>query len=135
MTSQDTLNKFNDLISQASDAVLCNSDCQQKRKAEQLKQKYTDAQANLASAPAQVYTARQNVLCSLRKDRRRPLRRCRRPERLCSSVLQPVCRHLLQGQRRSFLRRLGSRSQPLGLLLQPLLNGLPSRVVLFETLK
>ena len=50
-----------------------------------------------------VTTARQNVLCSLRKDRRRPLRRCRRPECLCSSVLQPVCRHLLQGQRRSFL--------------------------------
>ena len=60
--SQDTLNKFNDLISQASEAVLCNSDCQQKRKAEQLKQKYTDAQANLASAPAQVFTTNKNYI-------------------------------------------------------------------------
>ena len=60
--SQDTLNKFNDLISKASEAVLCNSDCQQKRKAEQLKQKYTDAQANLASAPAQVFTTNKNYI-------------------------------------------------------------------------
>lgn len=62
MTSQDTLNKFNDLITQASDAVLCNSDCKREREAEQLKQKYTNAQANLASAPAQVYTAKQNYI-------------------------------------------------------------------------
>lgn len=60
--SQDTLNKFNDLISQASDAVLCNSDCKQKRQSELLKQKFTDARANLASAPAQVYTANKNYI-------------------------------------------------------------------------
>ena len=60
--SQNTLNKFNDLISQASDAVLCNSDCKREREAEQLKQKYTDAQANLASAPAQVYTTNKNYI-------------------------------------------------------------------------
>jgi hypothetical protein len=62
MTSQDTLNKFNDLITQASDAVMCNSDCKQQRQSEQLKKKFVDAQANLASAPAQVYTAKQNYI-------------------------------------------------------------------------
>jgi hypothetical protein len=60
--SQDTLKKFNVLISQASDAVLCNSDCKREREAEQLKQKFTDAQANLASAPAQVYTTNKNYI-------------------------------------------------------------------------
>jgi hypothetical protein len=63
-----------------------------------------------------------DVLCSLRSDRCCPLRQGRRPERPGPPALQRVRRHLLQGQRRRCLRRLGSRSQPLGLLLQPLLN-------------
>ena len=60
--SQDTLNKFNDLISKASEAVLCNSDCKREREAELLKQKFTNAQANLASAPAQVFTTNKNYI-------------------------------------------------------------------------
>ena len=36
MSSPDSISKFNELISQASDAVLCNSDCQQMRKSEEL---------------------------------------------------------------------------------------------------
>jgi len=62
MSSPDSISKFNELISQASDAVLCNSDCQQMRKSEELKQKYVNSQTNLASAPSQVYTAQKNYI-------------------------------------------------------------------------
>merc|ERR1719201_237164 len=62
---------------------------------------------------------------SLRSDRRRPLRQGRRPERPGPPALQRVGRHLLQGQRRRRLRRLGARPQPLGLFLQPLVNYWP----------
>jgi hypothetical protein len=62
MTSPETMNKFNELISQASDAVLCNADCKQQRQSEKLKQGYIDAETNLASAPAQVFTAKKNYI-------------------------------------------------------------------------
>ena len=62
MSTSDTINNFNELVSQASDAILCNSDCQQMRKSEELKQKYVDARTNLASAPSQVYTAQKNYI-------------------------------------------------------------------------
>ena len=62
---------------------------------------------------------------SLRSDRCCPLRQGRRPERPGPPALQRVGGHLLQGQRRRRLRRLGARPQPLGLLLQPLVNYSP----------
>jgi len=62
MSTSDTISNFNELVSQASDAILCNSDCQQMRKSEELKQKYVDARTNLASAPSQVYTAQKNYI-------------------------------------------------------------------------
>ena len=45
------INQLNSLLEQASDTILCNSECQKERKAEKLKQKYLDSQTNLASAP------------------------------------------------------------------------------------
>merc|ERR1712097_118801 len=62
---------------------------------------------------------------SLRSDRCCALRQGRRPERPGPPALQRVRRHLLQGQRRCRLRRLGACPQPLGLLLQPLVSTSP----------
>ena len=60
MANKFNLNNFNALMSQASDAILCNSECRQKREAEKLKQNYENAQTNLASASSQVQVAQKN---------------------------------------------------------------------------
>jgi hypothetical protein len=62
MANQFDLNKFNTVMSQASDAILCNSDCKRKREAEKLKQNYQNAQTNLASASNQVQVAQKNYV-------------------------------------------------------------------------
>jgi hypothetical protein len=62
MANQFDLNKFNTVMSQASDAILCNSDCRQKRQSEKLKQNYQNAQTNLASASNQVQVAERNYV-------------------------------------------------------------------------
>jgi hypothetical protein len=56
------LNKFNSLINQASNAIMCDSDCQRKKQAESLKQKFETAQANLATAPGQLQVAERNYV-------------------------------------------------------------------------
>jgi hypothetical protein len=56
------LNKFNAFIKQASDAIMCNSDCQKKRTSESLKQKYIESRMNLASAPNQVQVSEKNYI-------------------------------------------------------------------------
>jgi hypothetical protein len=60
--NQIDMNKFNVLISQASDAVLCNSECKKQRETDKLKQKYLNAQTNLASAPNQLQVAQKNYV-------------------------------------------------------------------------
>ena len=62
MCTPDSLDKLNSLISQASDTISCDANCQQQRNADQLKQKYLDAQTNLASAPNQLSAAQKNYL-------------------------------------------------------------------------
>ena len=62
MPFRDTMHKFNNLIRKASDAVICDSACQHARKSEELKQIYINSQANLASAPTQVYNAQKNYI-------------------------------------------------------------------------
>lgn len=54
--------QFNTLISQASDAIMCNSECRKQREAEKLKQKYLNSQTNLASASNQVEDAQKNYV-------------------------------------------------------------------------
>jgi|688.fasta_scaffold546241_2 hypothetical protein len=54
--------KFNSFISQASDAIMCNSDCQNKREAEKLKQTYLDSQSNLVFAPGKFEVAEKNYI-------------------------------------------------------------------------
>jgi hypothetical protein len=56
------LNNFNELISKASDAILCNSDCQKKKQEELLKQKYLNSKTNLVTAPSQEYIAEKNYI-------------------------------------------------------------------------
>lgn len=56
------LDKFNSMIDQATQAVTCDSNCQKKKTINELKQKYLNAQTNLASAPSQVVTAKKNYV-------------------------------------------------------------------------
>jgi hypothetical protein len=62
MADQFDFNSFNSFIQQANNVLGCNSECQQKNKAEQLKQDYLNSQTNLASADSQVQTAQKNYL-------------------------------------------------------------------------
>jgi len=62
MGNQMDMNKFNTLISQASDAILCNSECRKQREADKLKQKYLNSQTNLASASNQLQVAQKNYV-------------------------------------------------------------------------
>ena len=62
MSNQIDMNKFNTLISQASDAVLCNSECRKQRETDKLKQNYLNSQTNLASASNQVQVAQKNYI-------------------------------------------------------------------------
>jgi hypothetical protein len=62
MSNQIDMNKFNTLISQASDAVLCNSECKKQRETDKLKQNYLNSQTNLASGPNQVQVAEKNYV-------------------------------------------------------------------------
>ena len=48
------INNFNSFIEQARDKLLCDTNCQNKKTADQLKQDYLSAQTNLATAPFQV---------------------------------------------------------------------------------
>jgi hypothetical protein len=62
MSNQIDMNKFNTLISQASDAVLCNSECRKQRETDKLKQNYLNSQTNLASASNQVQVAEKKYV-------------------------------------------------------------------------
>ena len=54
--------KFNNLIDQASDAMMCNSECRNQRESDKLKNLYLNAQTNLASASNQLETTRKNYV-------------------------------------------------------------------------
>jgi hypothetical protein len=56
------INQLNSLISQASDSILCNSDCQRSRKAERLQQKLMEAQIQLETAPEDVKRAEKKYI-------------------------------------------------------------------------
>jgi hypothetical protein len=62
MTNHFDLNKFNALISQASDSILCNSECQKQRQSEKLKQKYQNAQTTSAMASNEESIAEKNYV-------------------------------------------------------------------------
>lgn len=60
--NSDNLDKFNSLIDQASQSISCDSNCQKQRTADEYKNKYLDAQTNLATAPNQVEIAKKNYI-------------------------------------------------------------------------
>lgn len=62
MSNQFDMNKFNVLVSQASDAVMCDSECRKERETDKLKQNYLNSQTNLASAPNQLQVAQKNYV-------------------------------------------------------------------------
>ena len=62
MSNQIDMNNFNTLISQASDAIMCNSECRKQRESDKLKQIYLDSQTNLSSASNQVQVAQKNYV-------------------------------------------------------------------------
>ena len=62
MAKSFDMSKFNTFIQQASDSIMCNSECQKQRETEKLKQKYDNAQTNLASASNQVQVAQRNYV-------------------------------------------------------------------------
>ena len=62
MTNSFDINQFNTLIQQATDSIMCNSDCKNKREAEKLKQTYLDSQTNLAKAPNNLMVAQKNYI-------------------------------------------------------------------------
>ena len=61
-TPNVNLNKFNSFINQASNAIMCDSNCQKQKQADLLKQKFQTAQANLATAPGQLQVAERNYV-------------------------------------------------------------------------
>jgi hypothetical protein len=60
--SQFDMSNFNALISQASDSITCNSDCQQQRESDKLKQIYLNAQTKILSAPSELQVAEKNYV-------------------------------------------------------------------------
>jgi hypothetical protein len=56
------LNKFNDLINNVNKSISCGPSCVQQKTADQLKQKYIDAQTNKDTAEYQVFNAAKNYI-------------------------------------------------------------------------
>jgi hypothetical protein len=56
------MNNFNELVNQASDTIMCNSDCQQQRESDKLQQIYLKAQTNIVSAPSELQVAQKNYV-------------------------------------------------------------------------
>lgn len=60
--SQFDMSNFNALVNQASDSIMCNSDCQQQRESDKLKQIYLNAQTKIVSAPSELQVAEKNYV-------------------------------------------------------------------------
>jgi hypothetical protein len=56
------MNNFNAFIKKAAEAATCNSECQQQKTSEQLKQTYLNAEANLETAPNQLQVSQKNYI-------------------------------------------------------------------------
>ena len=56
------MSNFNALVNQASDSIMCNSDCQQQRESDKLKQIYLKAQTKILSAPSELQVAEKNYV-------------------------------------------------------------------------
>lgn len=62
MANNFNFNNFNNFLQQAQNTLLCDSQCQQQKEAQQLQQAYENAQVNLQTAPSQVDTTQQQYI-------------------------------------------------------------------------
>jgi hypothetical protein len=62
MSNNVDVNKFNDFLDNANQALACDSKCQERKNKLELKKKYLEAKTNLLTAPAQVETSYKNYL-------------------------------------------------------------------------
>ena len=62
MTNKIDVNKFNEFLDNANNALSCDSKCQEQKNKNELKKKYLEAKTNLLSAPNQVETTYKNYL-------------------------------------------------------------------------
>jgi hypothetical protein len=60
MSSNQTISDVNNLLRQASKAIMCGPDCQKNEKMSQLYQTYLDSKTNLINAPQQVEQSAKN---------------------------------------------------------------------------
>jgi len=60
MTNQFDLTKFNSLLKPASKEIVCDSNCQRKKTAKELKNKYINAESNLTLAEPEYQIAKKN---------------------------------------------------------------------------
>jgi hypothetical protein len=61
-TNTNQVNQFNSFLQKAADAITCNSECQRNRKIDSLRQKFINAQTNIASANNQLQVAEKNYV-------------------------------------------------------------------------
>lgn len=62
MTNQFDFNKFNTLVNQATDSILCNTECQTQRQTEKLKQTYMNTQINANNIESEEQIAEKNYI-------------------------------------------------------------------------
>lgn len=62
MANNFNINNFNSFIQKAQATLMCDSQCQQQKKAQQLQQAYENAQINLQTAPGQVDTTQKEYV-------------------------------------------------------------------------
>jgi len=62
MSNSFDINKLNTLISQATDSLMCNSECKKQREAEKLKQIYLNSQVNMETIKNQEQIAQKNYV-------------------------------------------------------------------------
>lgn len=62
MSNTFNLNNFNELISQASESLLCDSECRKNKQEELLKQNYLKSKTNIATASNQENIAEKNYI-------------------------------------------------------------------------
>jgi hypothetical protein len=60
--STNQLNQLNSLIQQASETIMCDSECQTNKRNDSLRQRFLNAQTNLASAPNRLQVAERNYV-------------------------------------------------------------------------
>ena len=61
-TNQFDFNKFNTLVNQATDSILCNTECQTQRQSEKLKQTYLNTQINANNIESEEQSAEKKYI-------------------------------------------------------------------------